>query len=145
MRSIEPIGADPAADLRTLYVPDLTDLAPLGGFQITPPNWAAVDLNLNLRLNKYDKADRVAYWRDLGMIASRGLGPVDFLRVEVLVRPTTSGRFDQLNYAFTVKSLVDGMVDAGLVADDDSERVLAYPLAWSGGPRGSVLVLLSGR
>lgn len=145
MKTIDPIGADPAADLRTLLVPDHSGLRPLGGFQITPPNWGAVDLNLNLRLNKHDKADRVAYWRDLGMIASRGMGPAEFLRVEVLVRPTTSGRFDQLNYAFTVKSLVDGIVDAGVIDDDSHDKVLAYPLAWPRGPRGSVLVLLSGR
>jgi len=120
-------------------------LPPIGAFRITPPRWGAVDLNLNLRPNRHEKADRVAYWRDLGMIGARGIPAVELLRVEVLVRPLTSGRFDQVNYSLTVKSIVDGIVDAKVIADDDSDHVLAYPLAWTTGPRGSVLVILSGR
>lgn len=44
-------------------------------------------------------------------------------RVTAVVRTSSHGRRDPLNWAPTVKPLLDGLVDAGLLPDDDADHL----------------------
>ncbi|MFC7739662.1 hypothetical protein ACFQXA_00090 [Nocardiopsis composta] len=43
------------------------------------------------------------------------------MRITAVVHPKTNRRFDPHNYQPSVKAMIDGLVDAGLLPDDNSE------------------------
>ena len=89
-----------------------------------PCDW----LNANERLHWAEKARRTRIWRHAahGAVLSQHKGarfdvPV---QITVTVHKTRAGRYDVANYGATAKAIVDGLVDSGLLEDDDNTRVI---------------------
>jgi hypothetical protein len=80
----------------------------------------------NQRLHWREKAARTASWRKAAAGAIReGVRPfTGRVRVLATIHKPRGGRWDPNNWADTSKACVDGLVDAGLLADDDHTRVL---------------------
>lgn len=81
-------------------------------------------LNANQRLHWAQRKTRTSALRELAAIESRGAvifkHPVHALAI---VSTPTNSRFDPPNAAPTVKALIDGIVDAGMLADDNHEHL----------------------
>jgi crossover junction endodeoxyribonuclease RusA len=107
-----------------------------GPFTITLPS-GLVLLNSNQRLHHAPKGKRTAALRAAAMeavadipalmdaLAAAGPGPL-FQRAHVLgiLHPPRAGRRDPANWYPSFKAAVDGLVDAGLLEDDDHTRVV---------------------
>lgn len=75
------------------------------------------------------------------MLAARG-GPVmERAHVLAVLHPTDRRRRDPANVYPAVKAALDGIVDAGVLADDDSTRVIGPDMRLGPTVRGSQLVL----
>lgn len=83
-------------------------------------------INANDRLHWAQKAKRTRYWRDkAAWIAKRaGMPHMERAHVTVTIHKTTNRRFDPANLAPTAKAIVDGLVDAGVLDDDDRTRLV---------------------
>ncbi len=87
-------------------------------------------LSANHRPHWSARADRTAQWRQQAGWAARAAGIPHLTRMHVVVEwlPTTAGRRDPGNIAPAAKACVDGLVDAGVVTDDDSAHVVGPDL-----------------
>ncbi|MFJ4434581.1 hypothetical protein [Streptomyces sp. NPDC088923] len=76
-------------------------------------------------------------------LAAAKPGPL-FTKVHVLgiLRPRTAGRADPANWYPSFKAAVDGLVDAGLVDDDDHHHLLGPDMRLGEKTRGGQLVLV---
>lgn len=76
----------------------------------------------NGRLHFRDTAKRASKLRELASkeVVRAMQAPV---RVIVTVQQDTARRFDPANWYPTVKPLIDGLVDAGILPDDDSKHI----------------------
>lgn len=90
----------------------------------------APTLNMNQRLHWARKAERTADWREAARLAAvnaanNGLKRNQPFSVVQLVIPVRSlkVRRDPSNWYPTVKAVVDGLVDAGVFADDSSKHL----------------------
>ena len=83
-------------------------------------------INANERAHWASKAKRTRYWRDrAAWIAKRaGIPHMERAHITVTVHKTTNRRYDPANLAPTAKAIVDGLVDAGVLDDDDKTRVI---------------------
>lgn len=89
-----------------------------------PCDW----LNANERLHWAEKARRTRIWRYTahGAVLAQARG-VRFdvpVHITVTVHKTRAGRYDVANLANTAKACIDGLVDSGLLEDDDNTRVI---------------------
>jgi len=84
-------------------------------------------LNSNQRLHWATKARRTKAIRDAAALITRNLrqAPMDAVEITAVVHPKTARRFDPHNLQPTVKAAIDGIVDAQLIADDDSSRLVS--------------------
>lgn len=100
-------------------------------------------ITANLRLNRFEKARRTKLWREMAAIQARGLPPIDFpVHILAHVIKPRGGRWDPLNWADTAKAAVDGLVDSGLLEDDDHTRVTGPDMRWhKSGPAALVLTI----
>lgn len=84
-------------------------------------------LNSNGRIHYHRRAHATKLIRNIAFAAwrERCAGKALFERVHILgiVRLTSKRRADPANWYPSFKAAIDGLVDAGMVADDDSERV----------------------
>jgi crossover junction endodeoxyribonuclease RusA len=87
-----------------------------------PKSWW---LSANGRLHWADKMRRTRALRQLAAATVRqhGFEPVGTVHVAAFIGYLTGGRADPANAA-VVKPLLDGLVDAGLLVDDDSTHVI---------------------
>ena len=89
-----------------------------------PCDW----LNANERLHWAEKARRTRIWRHAAHGAvlgqHRGLAFTVPVRIVVTIHKPRAGRYDATNWAPTGKALIDGLVDSGLLEDDDNTRVI---------------------
>jgi hypothetical protein len=93
-------------------------------FTLTPP---ADFLNMNENLHWAVKSPRVKAWRAAGCAAIRaGFNPYHFDRahITVAIRFPDNVVRDVGNYYPTAKAIVDGCVDARLLANDDDLHVI---------------------
>lgn len=84
-------------------------------------------LNSNQRLHRMAAAKLTAEWREAGRKAAEGfeLQPIEGrVHVVAYISKPRGGRWDPNNLWPTIKAVVDGVVDAGLLADDDHEHVI---------------------
>lgn len=91
-------------------------------FLIDDRSW----LSANRRYHWADRAKRVRALRRLGYATARSLG-IPELGTTVVVSHIgypRAGRADPSNAAPSVKALIDGICDAGVWPDDDSEHVI---------------------
>ena len=85
-------------------------------------------INANERLHWSEKARRTRIWRYTarGAVLAQAKGATFDVPVQitVTVHKTRGGRWDATNLAPTGKALIDGLVDSGLLVDDDNTRVI---------------------
>ena len=89
-----------------------------------PCDW----LNANERLHWAEKARRTRAWRyaaHMAVLSQHKGARFDVpVQITVTVHKTRAGRYDVANYGVTAKAIVDGLVDSGLLEDDDNTRVI---------------------
>lgn len=112
-------------------------------------------LNSNQRLHHRPKGDRTAELRAAAMeavsdnpalmaaLAAAKPGPL-FQRAHILgiLHPLTNSRCDPANWYPSFKAAVDGIVDAGLLEDDDHTRVVGPDMRLGAKVKGGQLVLV---
>lgn len=112
-------------------------------------------LNANQRMHHKPKAKLTAAIRDAAMeavsespalmaaLAAAKPGPL-FQRAHILgvLRPATARRADPANWYPSFKAAVDGLVDAGLLDDDDHEHVVGPDMRLGPKAKGGQLVLV---
>jgi crossover junction endodeoxyribonuclease RusA len=112
-------------------------------------------LNANQRMHHKAKAKLTAAIRDAAMeavsenralmdaLAAAKPGPL-FQRAHILgvLHPATARRADPANWYPSFKAAVDGIVDAGLLDDDDHEHVIGPDMRLGDKVKGSQLVLV---
>lgn len=88
--------------------------------------WATPPLTLNSRMHWTARARVVAEVRQtVGWVArAHRIGRHETVRVGLIYTPATRRRRDSDNLAATYKPCVDGLVDAGVVVDDDDLHVV---------------------
>ena len=90
-----------------------------------PPNeW----LTANGRQHWREKARRTKQLRSRARLVAQGAPELDRAEVLAVIRYPRNGRQDPANAAPTVKALIDGCVDTGMLPDDDAQHlpVLAF-------------------
>lgn len=83
-------------------------------------------INMNQRLHWAVKAERTRQWRTLARFAAvQEMLPTGLERVHITahVHKTNNRSYDVHNLLPTMKAVVDGLVDYGLVDDDDNSRL----------------------
>lgn len=81
-------------------------------------------LSLNDRTHWAEKARRTRALRCLGYSHGGSVGRQGISHVAAFIAYPRNGKADPSNAASTVKALVDGLVDAGVFADDDSTQLI---------------------
>jgi crossover junction endodeoxyribonuclease RusA len=96
-----------------------------------PDEW----ISANERTHWAVKAAKTRAWRTATAVHARAAHIPRLDRVHVLVEPcwTSRRRLDPANLAPTSKACLDGLTDAGVWDDDDSEHVVE--VAFRRGPR----------
>lgn len=91
--------------------------------------WKRPPLNHNQRMHPVVKASVVAeIRRDVGWVAKAAKIPrAERITVQLHYAPGRRGRRDPMNITATSKPAIDGITDAGVVIDDDSEHVTELP------------------
>jgi crossover junction endodeoxyribonuclease RusA len=91
-------------------------------FTIPADHW----LSANDRMHWAPKSKRTAALRDMGNVMAHvyKIPRHDVTHVAAFIGYLRNGKADPANAAPTVKALIDGMVDAGVWADDDSTHVI---------------------
>lgn len=86
----------------------------------------ALVLSSNDRLHWAAKMKRTKTIRALAATTARGRGCVTApVEITCTVQYARAGRHDAHNLQPTAKALIDGLVDAGVIADDDDQHVAA--------------------
>lgn len=83
-------------------------------------------MNSNQRPHRMAAAKLTAQWRMAGKIAARQLTAPDLpkpVRIVAYVWKPRANHYDPNNLAITAKAILDGIVDAGWLPDDDFMHV----------------------
>lgn len=107
-----------------------------GAYVFTVPN-AGEFVTLNQRLHHQVKAKRVKPWRSTTALVLKSFKIPPFTeRAEIVAawHGTTNARRDPSNALATLKPIIDGMVDAGVLIDDDDAHLYG-PIIVLGRPR----------
>ncbi len=91
--------------------------------------WPRPPLNHNDRLHHMAEAPIKAEIREtVGWLAKAAkIPPAERIIVQLHYAPGRKGRQDPMNWTRTTKPAIDGIVDAGVVRDDDTEHVHEEP------------------
>jgi hypothetical protein len=82
-------------------------------------------INSNQRLHRMAQAKLTKTWREASAAAAQGLDPfTPPVHITAHIWKPRGGRYDPNNLAPTTKAIVDGLVDAGLLADDSVNYVI---------------------
>jgi crossover junction endodeoxyribonuclease RusA len=87
-------------------------------------------LNVNSRLHAKAIAPAVRAWRDATHIHARAarLPALDRARIRADIYWPTRRRRDAHNYMTTIKAMIDGLVDHGLLPDDSDQHLLSVEI-----------------
>lgn len=83
-------------------------------------------LSMNQRLHWAPKAERVRQWRTLARFTAARDGlptGLDSVHITAHVHKTDNRSYDVHNLLPTMKAVIDGLVDYGLIDDDDNSRL----------------------
>ena len=118
------------------------DSAPPRTWTIALPAGTAL-LNANQRLHWSVKARKVAVIRSAACLLARQqrIPRIDQARILVTYRPASARRTDAGNWSPSAKACLDGLTDAGVWLDDDSEHVLSETYVIGDKVPGGQLVL----
>ncbi|WEB41532.1 hypothetical protein MOV08_21165 [Streptomyces yunnanensis] len=101
-------------------------------------------LNSNHRVHHYRRARIVKALRNAAKEAAAGLPALDGcgpVRIIAVLHPHDRRRRDPANWYPSVKAAVDGLVDAGVLTDDDHTRVIGPDMRLGDVVCGTQLVL----
>ncbi|MEW2046663.1 hypothetical protein [Streptomyces sp. NPDC005476] len=126
---------DPAAE-----VTDWFDGMPGGRFRVALPPRLLL-LNSNQRLHHHRRADITRVLRRAAWAASRGLPFLEQAHIIGVLHPEDRQRRDPANWYPSFKACVDGLVDQGVLEDDDHTRVVGPDMRIGHVVSGSRLVL----
>jgi hypothetical protein len=88
-------------------------------------------------------AELTSMWRYAGRVAAEGLNPItEPVRIVAWITKERGGRWDPNNLWPTVKALVDGLVDSGLLEDDDHKHVVGPDMRYGGKGHAGVRILI---
>ena len=85
------------------------------------PDWQDARISANDRYGHHEKAKRTKAWREAAALAGWDGAPLPWARLVVWYRFPDSIRRETSNLQPTSKAIVDGLVDAGVLADDRDE------------------------
>lgn len=90
-------------------------------------------INVNDRMHWAKRARQTRTWREAGAVKARDecLPRLDRAEIRIWVHKTTARKYDAMNLYPTWKAFVDGLVDYGLLPDDDNDH-LTGPLIFAG-------------
>lgn len=90
-------------------------------------------INSNQRHHRMAVAALTKQWRQAGHDAAKGTPPICTpVRVVAHIYKTRAGRYDPNNLWPTVKAILDGVVDAGVIPDDDHHHVIGPDMRHGG-------------
>ncbi|WP_079152300.1 hypothetical protein [Streptomyces sp. RTd22] len=98
-------------------------------------------LNSNQRLHHHRRADITRVPRRAAWAASRGVPHLERVHIIGVLHPEDQQRRDPANWYPSFKACVDGLVDQGVLDDDDHTRVLGPDMRLGHMVSGSRLVL----
>ena len=82
-------------------------------------------INSNQRLHRMAQAKLTKTWRNATALAAHGTQPfAGQVRIIAHIYKPRNGRYDPNNLWPTIKACVDGIVDAGVLVDDDHKHVI---------------------
>jgi hypothetical protein len=147
---------------RSGYAPDATELAtpkvvpPVGVPGEEEPDWfegmpgrqfrvalppRLTLLNANQRLHHHKRAEITRVLRRAAWAASRTVPPLERVHIIGVLHPEDRQRRDPANWYPSFKACVDGLVDQGVLADDDHTRVVGPDMRMGHMVEGARLVL----
>lgn len=86
--------------------------------------WGKVRMSMNDRMHHYERDRRNKVWLQLARDAAANVPALDWARVLVFYRFPTAHRRDVHNLMPTSKAIVDGLVKAGVLPDDQDEYLV---------------------
>lgn len=106
---------------------------------LAPAAW----INSNDRRHRMAEAALTKAWRTAARAACRNVGPLNCpVQITAHVWKPRSNRYDPGNLYPTAKACLDGIVDAGLLPDDDHKHVIGPDMRHGGkGPAAIVLTI----
>lgn len=116
-------------------------------WQLTLPGNRPQMLTANGRVHWRVRAARTRYWRSIALLHARSLlatgtwHRLDQARIEIRLDWPDQRRRDPANWAPTAKAIVDGLVDAGLIPDDDHRHLIGPDLRRGLGPHAIHLTI----
>lgn len=101
-------------------------------------------INSNQRLHRMAQAKLTKTWREAAAVAGASVGPLQPpVRIVAHIWKPRGGRYDPNNLAPTTKAIVDGFVDAGILADDSVEYVVGPDHRHGGKGEPAVVMAIS--
>lgn len=102
-----------------------------------PADW----INSNQRIHRMQTAKLTKAWRGAAKALSTGMAPLTPpVRVVATIWKPRAGRYDPGNLYPTAKAILDGLVDSGVIEDDDYTRVVGPDMRHGG--KGSARIVL---
>ncbi|MFI6054106.1 hypothetical protein ACIBCO_28945 [Streptomyces violascens] len=98
-------------------------------------------LNSNQRLHHHRRAELTKVLRRAAWAASRGVPHLDRVHIIGVLHPADRQRRDPANWYPSFKACVDGLVDQGVLDDDDHTRVVGPDMRIGHAVAGARLVL----
>lgn len=90
-------------------------------------------INSNQRLHRMQTAKLTAIWKQAGVVAAHGHEPITVpVHITAHIYKPRAGRYDPNNLWPSIKALVDGLVTAGLLVDDDHQHVIGPDMRHGG-------------
>lgn len=111
-----------------------------GSLEITIPA-PATFINSNDRRHRMAEAKLTKAWRQAAWAACQNIGPLNWpVQITATIWKPRANRYDPGNLYPTAKACLDGVVDAGLLPDDDHKHVIGPDMRHGGkGPASLVL------
>ena len=98
-------------------------------------------INSNQRLHRMAQAKLTKTWRQASATAAHGLKPfTKRVHITAYIHKPRGGRWDPNNLWPTIKAAVDGLVDAGLLIDDDHKHVVGPDMRHGGKGEARIII-----
>ncbi|WP_172387148.1 hypothetical protein [Streptomyces sp. MNP-20] len=98
-------------------------------------------LNANQRLSPFRRAELTKVLRRASWAAARGIPQLERAHIIGVLHPQNRQRRDPANWYPSFKACVDGLVDQGILEDDDHTRVVGPDMRLGHVVEGARLVL----